>query len=193
MGYTAFNMAASIAEGTTGVALTYDSEHRRIQQSVTVGGAATTTTYLNDPAAEVMNEMVVAGGVTTWKSYIVADGKIVAQRAVTGSTVTMDYFVPDHLGSVAVITDSTGSPTTAIHQFYDARGKERNASGTPDTTCSLPPASPSTRGYTNQEEMPSICLVNYNARIYDPAIGRFMSADDVIPDAYQGQSYNRYT
>jgi RHS repeat-associated protein len=60
-------------------------------------------------------------------------------------------------------------------------------------TCSLPPASLSTRGFTNQEQMADVCLDNYNARIYDPQIGRFMSADTEIPDTHNTQSYNRYT
>ena len=138
-----------------------------------------------------MNEMVVSGGVTTWKSYILADGKLVAQWLTSGSTATMDYFVSDHLGSVAVITDSTGA--VVGRQFYDAWGKERNADGSADTTCSLPAASPATRGYTSQEEMASVCLINYNARIYDPTLGRIMSADGIVPDAFDGQSYNRYS
>ena len=49
---------------------------------------------------------------------VVADGQVVAQRVATGSTVTMLYFVLDHLGSVAVITDSTGLPANAIRQFF---------------------------------------------------------------------------
>jgi RHS repeat-associated protein len=65
--------------------------------------------------------------------------------------------------------------------------------GADDMTCSLPPASLSTRGFTNQEQMTDVCLDNYNARIYDPQIGRFMSADTEVPDAYHSQSYNRYT
>jgi RHS repeat-associated protein len=103
----------------------------------------------------------------------------------------MLYFVSDHLGSLAVITDSTGA--VYGRQFYDPWGKERNADGSADTTCTLPAASPSTRGYTGQEEMASVCLINYNARIYDPMLGRIMSADDIVPDAFDGQSYNRYS
>jgi RHS repeat-associated protein len=77
---------------------------------------------------------------------------------------------------------------------YDAWGRPRNAAtGADNPTC--PPSAPpfSNRGYTGQEHMPDVCLVNMNARIYDPTLGKFLSPDDVVPDAYNGQSYNRYT
>ncbi len=32
-----------------------------------------------------------------------------------------------------------------------------------------------------------------NGRIYDPLIGRFLSADPILQDPMNGQSYNRYT
>jgi RHS repeat-associated protein len=191
--YTSFNSTLSIGQGTTNLALTYDPEHQRIVQNATVGGALTTTTYYNDPASGTMTEEIVQPGQWSWKTYLVVDGRIVAQRvAVDGSSsATMLYFVSDHLGSLAVITDSTGA--VVGRQFYDAWGKERNADGSADTTCSLPAASPATRGYTSQEEMASVCLINYNARIYDPQIGRFMSADSLVSNPMNGQSYNRYS
>ena len=76
---------------------------------------------------------------------------------------------------------------------YDAWGRTRNADGTDDNTCSLPAASPTTRGYTSQEEMPAVCLINYNARIYDPTLGRFLSPDSVTQNVYDMQLLNRYT
>jgi RHS repeat-associated protein len=143
-----------------------------------------------------MTERYTVGGVTTWRSYFVVDGKIVAERFSSGSTVNMQYFVLDHLGSVATIgaiNPTTGAVTTT-QQAYDAWGKMRfPTTGADDMTCSLPPASPSTRGFTNQGQMADVCLDNYNARIYDPQIGRFMAADTEIPDAGYSQSYNRYT
>ncbi|MDP3327706.1 RHS repeat-associated core domain-containing protein, partial [Parvibaculum sp.] len=36
-------------------------------------------------------------------------------------------------------------------------------------------------------------LVNMNGRIYDPEIGRFMSADPIVQDPTDTQSLNRYT
>jgi hypothetical protein len=102
-----------------------------------------------------MAERYTVGSVTTWRTYFVIDGKIVAERFSSGSTVTMQYFVLDHLGSVATIAavnPTTGAVTTT-QQAYDAWGKMRvAATGADDMTCSLPPASLSTRGFTNQEQ-----------------------------------------
>jgi RHS repeat-associated protein len=36
-------------------------------------------------------------------------------------------------------------------------------------------------------------LINMNARLYDPALGRFLSPDPVIQDPEDSQNYNRYT
>ena len=35
-------------------------------------------------------------------------------------------------------------------------------------------------------------LVHMNGRVYDPVVGRFMSADPTVPDPLDGQSFNRY-
>ncbi len=48
------------------------------------------------------------------------------------------------------------------------------------------------RGYTGHENVGSGSLINMNARLYDPVIGRFISADSMIPSPYNSQSYNRY-
>ncbi len=48
------------------------------------------------------------------------------------------------------------------------------------------------RGFTSHEEIQELGLVNMNARLYDPVIGRFVSADTVITDISQPLDYNRY-
>jgi RHS repeat-associated protein len=192
--YTASGMTATVSSGSTTMALSYDPGHGRTQQVTTSGTNVTTTLYFNDPASNVMAERVYpAIGSTIWKTYILADGHIVAQRTVQGATTKMRYFILDHLGSVSVITDETGAVIAGGRQSYDAWGKERNADGTPDTSCALPAASATTRGYTGQEEMQGVCLINYNARLYDPQIGRFMGADGTVEAPYSTQDWNRYT
>ncbi|MEO0508982.1 MAG: RHS repeat-associated core domain-containing protein [Verrucomicrobiota bacterium] len=49
------------------------------------------------------------------------------------------------------------------------------------------------RGYTGHEMMDELGLVHMNGRIYDPQLGRFLSADLVVQFPLNLQTYNRYT
>jgi RHS repeat-associated protein len=199
--YWASNMPKTLTQGTISVAFVYDSEHARITQAVTNGSSAVTTTYLNDPMTGAMSEMVASGGTPTWNDYLMADGKLLGERNCTGAATstspctgatTTEYFLLDHLQSVSVVTDGT-TGAVAQRESFDAWGRQRNANGTDDTACALGSSSPNKRRFTSQEQIDELCLINLNARIYDPTIGRFMVADSVVPDPHDGQSYNRYT
>jgi RHS repeat-associated protein len=48
------------------------------------------------------------------------------------------------------------------------------------------------RGFTEHEHLDEIGVVHMNGRIYDPLVGRFMSADPFIQAPGMLQSYNRY-
>ncbi len=183
--YTAFNMAATITQGASSYAFSYDSEHQRIKQVA----PGLTTLYLNAQGA--MSEKLVGGSSTTWRDYIQADGKMVAQRdkVVSTGVVTWSYFVTDHLGSVAVITNAAGA--IAEQLGYDAWGKRRNAAGT-DAACGTI-SSAASRGFTGHEMIDGLCLINMNARIYDPDLGRFMAADTMVADTLNLQDWNAYT
>ncbi|GEM_PF-3025658 len=47
--------------------------------------------------------------------------------------------------------------------------------------------------YTDQELDAENGLYNYNARLYDPFIGRFISPDTIVPEPFNPQSLNRYS
>ncbi|MCL4872263.1 MAG: RHS repeat-associated core domain-containing protein [Anaerolineae bacterium] len=49
------------------------------------------------------------------------------------------------------------------------------------------------RDYTGQKENLELGLLYYNARFYLPGIGRFASADTIVPDVTRPQSANRYS
>jgi RHS repeat-associated protein len=49
-----------------------------------------------------------------------------------------------------------------------------------------------TRGYTGHEELDEVGLVHMNGRVYDPQLGRFLSADPVVQDATDLQAFNHY-
>jgi RHS repeat-associated protein len=194
---TSFNMAAAIVDGSNTGALAYDADHARYRM-VTTGQNAGTTYYLNDSSSGAMEEKSIVAGVTTWHDYILVEGRMVAERFCTGAApcasggATLNYFVLDHLGSITVITDGVGNVLQRLS--YDAWGKRRNADGSA-LNCTSGLASPSgvNRGFTGQEMIDGVCLINFNARIYDPSIGRFMSADPVVGDETVPQELNRYS
>jgi RHS repeat-associated protein len=45
------------------------------------------------------------------------------------------------------------------------------------------------QGFTGQEEHDDIGVVNLNGRVYDPVVGRMMSADPFVPDPMNGQAW----
>ncbi|MEL6980730.1 MAG: RHS repeat-associated core domain-containing protein [Pseudomonadota bacterium] len=49
-----------------------------------------------------------------------------------------------------------------------------------------------TRGFTGHEMIDSVGLVHMNGRVYDPTLGRFLSADPVVQESSNTQNYNRY-
>jgi RHS repeat-associated protein len=67
---------------------------------------------------------------------------------------------------------------------YDAWGKTRLFSGADGQ----PPASPTTRGFTGEEELTVGGLVHLNGRVYDPTFGRMISADPTVPDPLNPQA-----
>ena len=49
------------------------------------------------------------------------------------------------------------------------------------------------RGFTGHEYLKYFNLYNMNGRMYDPLVGRFLSADNVIQNPSNTQNYNRYS
>ena len=47
--------------------------------------------------------------------------------------------------------------------------------------------------FTGQREMASLGIYHYGARFYSPKLGRFLSADTIVPGAANPQAYNRYS
>jgi RHS repeat-associated protein len=48
------------------------------------------------------------------------------------------------------------------------------------------------RGYTGHEHLPMFGLINMNARLYDPVLGRFLSPDPYVQAPDLSQNFNRY-
>lgn len=126
-----------------------------------------------------------------WNDYLSVGNVKVGVRFtdVAPQTVTTRYFHTDHLGSIAVITNEAGAVVERLS--YDAWGKRRFPNGADDPAGSI--ESLTTRGFTGHEELDSVGLVHMNGRVYDPLVARMISPDPTIPDALNGQAWNRYS
>jgi RHS repeat-associated protein len=123
-----------------------------------------------------------------------AGGTIAAPALPTGTAAyTSSYLHHDQLGSVVAITSTAGVVVERL--AYDPWGKRRFASGAttgnPDTLDAIT-GQYIDRGFTMHEHIDEMGIINMNGRIYDPLIGRFMSADPYIQAPDDLQSHNRY-
>ena len=48
------------------------------------------------------------------------------------------------------------------------------------------------RGFTGHEHLQTVGLINMNARLYDPALHRFLQPDNFVQDPFNTQNFNRY-
>lgn len=92
------------------------------------------------------------------------------------------FYHRNHINSSSVITDAAGSEVTRLVYLPFGEISKANSAGT-DTVTSK---------FTGQEYDEESNLYFYGARYYDPSIGRFISADSVIPSLTDAQAYNRY-
>jgi len=131
-------------------------------------------------------EVVVLGGVTTFKRYV---GGIALQAVVNGVVQSTKYLFHDHLGSLVRITNADGSVAERLD--YQAFGARRNPSDPHDAFALASVYTP--RGYTGHEYVDDTDVIHMNGRIYDSELGRFLQADPLIQAPNNTQSWNAYT
>ena len=99
----------------------------------------------------------------------------------------------DYLGSVTHVASAAG--VLIAEYSYDAWGNRRD----PETFAYLQTGSSSVpelmlgRGYTGHEHLEWYGLINMNARLYAPSVGRFLSPDPFVQAPEFTQSFNRYS
>ena len=115
------------------------------------------------------------------------------------TTVVESYFEyvhKDHLGSAEAITDAAGNrKRTLAHDPYGSRRKA-------DWTAALTEAEieelagapgPRQRGHAGHEHLDRTGLIHRGGRVYDPALGRFLSPDPLVADPGSAQAWNGYS
>jgi RHS repeat-associated protein len=192
--YTSFNKPRRITQGTTTLEFEHSPTYSRYEQKVTKNGLATTTTYIGGGVFE--HELS-----QSWTKdihYIFAGGKSIAVYTEKNHGVAQEtrYLHKDHLDSTDAITDDKGQ---IVEKFsFDAWGKRRNAEDWNTLTEAqrnqlINKTFTTSRGFTGHEHLDEVQLVHLNGRVYDPVIGRFLSADPFVQAPTFSQSLNRYS
>lgn len=180
----------SISEGDYSATFTYNADGDRIQMETSKFNLFYETKHYLGGQYEVINNRH-----TGPKEILYLGGDAYTASAVYVRTENgewkINYLCRDYLGSVTHEFDQNGA--LLAERSYDAWGRLRN----PDThqvyaNYELQDQS-SFRGYTGHEHLPAFGLINMNARLYDPVLGRFLSPDPYVQDPFASQNYNRYT
>ncbi|WP_408001807.1 NBR1-Ig-like domain-containing protein [Massilia sp. SM-13] len=174
--WSSFNMPLRATKGSSYSDFVYGADRQRVRQ---VRSDGLTTYYAGAMETEVQ------GGTTTIKTYWpMGLGVEIERNGVT----SLRWTHLDRLGSVAAITDETGTIVEKL--AYDAWGARRSLTTSTPTSAD---GEVDNKGFTGHEMLDQLDLVHMNGRIYDPLVARFMSADTLVQDAYSSQSYNRYS
>ncbi len=142
------------------------------------GNADVTASQQQAVAQPAAQAAVPAGQI--YRNYVYSGGQRVALREYTASTNTVYYLLGDHLGSTSVVANADGTPHSK--QLYKPWGETRYTSGT----------LPTDYQFTGQRNEDSIGLYYYGARWYDPALGRFIQADTIVPGIRNPLELDRY-
>jgi RHS repeat-associated protein len=185
--YASFGKPTRFVQGSTETLFTYGPDRQRYRRVDANADGAATTTYIRG-----YFERTVDPSGTTFRNFIGDFAIYTETRSTAGATSSSVHYVHrDHLDSVEAITDAQAR---IVERFsFDPWGKRRNPDWTPASDPGALASDVTPRGFTNQEQIDGFNLVHMNGRVYDPVIGRFMSADPFVQAPGNLQSYNRYS
>ncbi|RCX31658.1 RHS repeat-associated core domain-containing protein [Thioalbus denitrificans] len=140
-----------------------------------------------------------ADGQVKHKHFIYAGGELVAIQVKAeedGAPLPDEtrYLHRDNLGSIDTITDGRGNIVERLsYTPFGARRAGDWRATDPFNPAGLMLASFTNRGFTGHEHVEEMGLIHMNGRVYDPVLGRFLSADPNVQFPHASQSYNRYS
>ncbi len=174
LGYDYDNRLTEVRQGQTVIArFAYDADGNRVKG--TVNGM--TTVYIG-------GIYEYRGGAST-RYYLGHGGVVALRREGYPGDNGLFYLLGDHLGSTSVIVRREGT-VVAWHYYYPFGG---NRNG--------PFSGLTTKRFTGQHHEPELPggegLYDYHARWYDAQLGRFITADPIVPEPGNPQDLNRYS
>jgi RHS repeat-associated protein len=184
VGYTAFALPSSVTTSAGATTFGYDAAQRRIFKRSANGDESITLDGLYERrtgnSGNTINHIMTVPGLDGPAFQIVWSEK--------GGTDRTLYLLGDHLGSVDTVSDAGGN---VEHLKYDPFGQRVQP-----TRLDLVASGDmfgERSGFTGHEHDDDLGLINMRGRVYDPASGRFLTVDPLVPDPSRGQSFNRYS
>ena len=192
--YTSFKRHSSIVEGNIKATFAYNASGDRVKMLVEKDNQTLLCRHYigNQYECDVMESSLSDSGENTHRLYLGGDAYSAPVVYVKkGETWQLYYICRDYLGSITHIANADGS--LKAEYSYNAWGRLRD----PETQEVYKPGTEPIlflgRGYTGHEHLPWFGLINMNARLYDPAIGRFLSPDPYVQAPDFTQNLNRYS
>ncbi|WP_301003487.1 FG-GAP-like repeat-containing protein [Phocaeicola sartorii] len=185
--YTSFMRPGTISENGYQATFSYNADYDRVKMQITKNGSNYLTRHylgnvyeIDEKVGSSKEKLYLGGG------YYHSPAVYVKENGVW----RLNYICRDYLGNITHITDNSGK--LLAEYSYDAWGRMRNPV---NQNVYLPGSEPDLllgRGYTGHEHLSVFGLINMNARLYDPVLGRFLSPDPFVQLPDNLRSLNRY-
>ncbi|MCV6606452.1 MAG: RHS repeat-associated core domain-containing protein, partial [Porticoccaceae bacterium] len=169
------------------------------EEHVSYIGAVEYTTYVNNPSLYAKYKTRVGSNIMRVSTLVYYPNVFPGQGPNYQVIDTTEYAHRDHLGSIETVTDQAGN---RLHQLaFEPFGARKDSDWTRNiTTAALdallredtPPPHKIARGFTGHEHLDKTGFIHMNGRVYDPALGRFLSPDPIVQAPTNSQSWNRY-
>jgi RHS repeat-associated protein len=184
--YTSFQRPATFTENGYNATFTCNGAGERVKMYLAQNSTAVLTRYYIGGQYEIdaqtnTERLYLGGGAYSAPAVYVKEA----------GNWKIYYICRDYLGSITHVANADGS--LKAEYSYDAWGRLRNPTTQVAYTPGSEPALFLGRGYTGHEHLPWFGLVNMNARLYDPALGRFLAPDPYVQMPDFSQSFNRYS
>ena len=185
--YNRRNRPASITEEDWKLNLSYGAGLQREKSVLTYEGNPVRTTLFISGDCEHEETPTFS----RYIDYIKVGGQTVALHVYneTANGDSIYYVQTDLLGSWERVVDADKNVVQSSH--FDPWGNRMSPT---DWTSSQDGSGfRFHRGFTGHEHYDEFGIINMNARLYDPALGRFFSPDPQVQSPFSTQGFNRYS
>jgi len=168
----------------------YTPTRQRWKQQIYNAGNAETWYYIGG----LLEKRYITSTNMEYRHQIkVGNTTVAIYKRPTLGAVWLYYLSHDHLGSTNVIMNGVGA--ALVDESFAAFGSRRGSTwtGVPTAGDNTQIGATTRHGFTDHEHMDHLSLIHMNGRMFDPVIGRFMSAHPYVQDQTLTQSFNRYS